>query len=111
MEPEPEKPVKRDAPQGYTPKVEILSKMWAKITDTEAINGLVYQLREEEQRALRERLGELYFWDSVNPGGHYSLNMRDERSVCTSVCIGMYQIVYYTYIGRVYSCVHGCTGR
>lgn len=28
---------------------------------------------------IRDRLGDLYLWDDNNPGGHYVLNLRDER--------------------------------
>eukprot|EP01052_Picozoa_sp_SAG31_P005689 SAG31_NODE_253_length_19063_cov_31.913362_11_plen_1652_part_00 len=72
--------VVREAGAGITPKVELICRMWTRITDSENMNPLLYaEFTEEEQKAIRDRLGELYYWDPMNPSGHYVLNLRDER--------------------------------
>lgn len=78
------KPVMREALHTPSPRVELLFAMFERLVDTEALPELTRLLSPEEIKQLRGKLGPLWYYDNINPGGHYGpfvLNSPSHRRV------------------------------
>ena len=72
--------VMREASNFPSPRVELLSAMFERLADPEALPELTRLLSPEEMKQLRGKLGPLWYYDDLNPGGHYGpLALADSR--------------------------------
>ena len=61
-------------------RVELLAAMFEKLADSEAVPTLIEPLTSEEMKQLRGKLGPVWLFDEVNPGGRYGpLALADSR--------------------------------
>ena len=72
--------VMREASNFPSPRVELLCAMFERLAEPEALPELTQPLSPEEIKQLRGKLGPLWYYDDLNPGGHYGpLALADSR--------------------------------